>query len=167
MDAYLAIVSRREAREYDGHPLALDAIQQILEAGRLAGSSRNRQQRRFVVLSDREAVAAAVWNGDNVRGAALAVAIVTAGKGPVGLDAGRAAQNMMLAAHALGIGSCPNGVADRDAMAAAVGVREGEEVATVITFGTPSRPRDPERRTPEEWIARADRLPFEDVVSEH
>ncbi|HEX6020979.1 MAG TPA: nitroreductase family protein [Solirubrobacter sp.] len=166
MDAYLAIVSRREQRAYDGRPLQEDAVRRILEAGRVAGSSRNRQQRRFVVLSDREAVASAVHVPDNVRHAALVVAIVVWGKGPVVLDAGRAAQNMLLAAHALGIGSCPNGIADADAMATAVGVAEGEQVATVLTFGYPPRPRNPERRTAEEWIALADRKPFDEVVSE-
>jgi nitroreductase len=166
MDAFLAIVSRREVREYDGRPLPADAKRRILEAGRLAGSSRNRQARRFVVLSDREAVAAAVWSPGNVRGAALLVAIVTAGKGPSGLDAGRAAQNMMLAAHAEGIGSCPNGIADAEAIAGVVGLAEGEQVATILSFGYPARARDPERRSAEEWIARADRLPFETVVSE-
>ena len=166
MDAYLAIVSRREVRDYDGRPLPEDAVRRILEAGRLAGSSRNRQQRRFVVLSDHEAVAAAVFNPGNVSGAALVVAIVVSGKGPLALDAGRAAQNMLLAAHNEGIGSCPNGISDADAMASAVGVAEGEQVATVLSFGYPARPRDPERRTPDEWIARAGRKPFDEVVSE-
>ena len=166
MDTFHAIVSRREVRDYDGRPLAGDAVRRILEAGRLAGSSRNRQQRRFVVLADHEAVAAAVFNPGNVRGAALVVAIVVSGKGPLALDAGRAAQNMLLAAHNAGIGSCPNGISDADAMAAVVGVSEGEQVATVLSFGYPARPRDPERRTPDEWIARANRKPFDDVVSE-
>jgi len=166
VDTFHAIVSRREVRDYDGRPLAGDAVRRILEAGRLAGSSRNRQQRRFVVLADHEAVAAAVFNPGNVRGAALVVAIVVSGKGPLALDAGRAAQNMLLAAHNAGIGSCPNGISDADAMAAVVGVSEGEQVATVLSFGYPARPRDPERRTPDEWIARANRKPFDDVVSE-
>jgi nitroreductase len=166
MDTFHAIVSRREVRDYDGRPLTADAVRRILEAGRLAGSSRNRQQRRFVVLSDHEAVAAAVFNPGNVRGAALVVAIVVSGKGPLALDAGRAAQNMLLAAHNEGIGSCPNGISDADAMAAIVGVSEGEQVATVLSFGYPARPRDPERRTPDEWIARASRKPFDEVVSE-
>jgi nitroreductase len=166
MDAFLAIVSRREVRAYDGRPLPDDVKRRILEAGRLAGSSRNRQQRRFVVLGDAEAVSRAVWSPDNVLGAALLIAIVVSGKGPLALDAGRAAQNMLLAAHNEGIGSCPNGLADPDAMARAVGVGEGEQVATVLSFGYPARPRDPRRRSAEEWIERADRKPFEDVVSE-
>ena len=166
MDAFLAIVSRREVREYDGRNLDADAQRRILEAGRLAGSSKNRQQRRFIVLTDAERVARAVWSPENVRGAALLVAIVVSGKGPLALDAGRAAQNMLLAAHNEGVGACPNGVSDADTMAAAVGVADGEQVATVLSFGYPARPRDPRRRPPEEWIARADRKPFEEVVSE-
>jgi nitroreductase len=108
----------------------------------------------------------AVYEPTNLRGATLVVAIVVSGKGPVGLDAGRALQNMMLAAHNDGIGSCPNGISDPEAMAAAVGIAEGEQVATVISFGYPARPRDPERRSADEWIERANRKPFEDVVSE-
>jgi hypothetical protein len=34
-----------------------------------------------------------------------------------------------------------------------------------IVFGYPSRPRDPESRTAEEWSARADRKPLGDVVT--
>ena len=166
MDAFLAIVSRREVRAYDARPPPGDVKRRILEAGRLAGSSQNRQQRRFVVLTDAERVARAVWSPENVRGAALLVAIVVSGKGPLALDAGRAAQNMLLAAHNEGVGSCPNGVSDADTMAAAVGVADGEQVATVLSFGYPARPRDPQRRPAEEWIARADRKPFEEVVSE-
>ena len=166
MDTFLAIASRREARTYDGRPLPDDAVRRILEAGRLAGSSKNRQQRRFVVLHDREPVARAVWSPENIRGAALVVAIVVWGKGPLALDAGRAAQNMLLAAHNDGIGGCPNGLSDAEAGAAAVGVGEGEQVATILSFGHPAKPRDAERRTAEEWIERADRKPFDDVVSE-
>ena len=166
MDAYLAIVSKREVRAYAERPPPDDAVRRLLEAGRMAGSSRNRQARRFVVLRDGalERTASAVHMPDNLRGAALAVAIVVRGKGPTGLDAGRAAQNMMLAASNDGIGSCPNGIADPDALAAIVGHGDDEQVATVISFGYPARPIDPESRTPEEWIARADRLPFDDVV---
>jgi hypothetical protein len=37
-------------------------------------------------------------------------------------------------------------------------------VVILLTFGYPARPLDPERRSPEEWIERADRLPFDEVV---
>jgi nitroreductase len=166
VDIYPAIVSKREVRAYADRPLPDDALRRLLEAGRLAGSSRNRQARRFVVLREGALARAAeaVWSPGNVSGAALAVAIVIRGKGPTGFDAGRAAQNMMLAAWGDGIGSCPNGIADPEALAAVLGHAEDEQVATVLSFGYPARPVDPESRTPDEWIERADRLAFDEVV---
>jgi nitroreductase len=169
VDAYLAVVSKREVRRYAPRPLGAEAERRILQAGRLAGSSKNRQARRFVVLRAPalvEEVAQSVYASDNIRGAALVVAIVVGGKGPTAFDAGRAAQNMMLAASNEGIGSCPNGVADAERLQAAVGHGDDERVATVLTFGHPERPPDPERRSAEEWIERADRRPFEEVVEE-
>jgi nitroreductase len=164
--SYLAIVSKREVRAYADRPLPEDAVRRLLEAGRLAGSSRNRQARRFVVLRDGalERAARAVWMPDNLLGAQLGVAILVRGKGPTSFDAGRAAQNMMLAAWGDGIGSCPNGIADPDALAEVLGHGDDEQVVTVISLGYPARPRDAERRTPDEWIASADRLPFDEIV---
>jgi nitroreductase len=165
MDAFLAIVSRREVRGYDGRALPDDGVRRILDAGRLAGSSRNRQQRRFVVVRSRvQEVAGAVYAPGNVLGAALVVAVVTFGKGPLAFDAGRAAQNMMLAAWNEGVGSCPNGIADADAMRRALELDDGEQAAMVVSFGYPLRPISPERRPPERWIEAADRVPFDETV---
>jgi nitroreductase len=169
MDAYLAVVSKREVRAYDPRPIDGEAERRILEAGRVAGSSRNRQARRFVVVRAPELVqqvADALYAPDNVQGAALVVAVVVGGKGPTTFDAGRAAQNMMLAASNDGIGSCPNGIADAAAVRAAIGHDDDEQVATVLTFGYPVTPRDPERLSAQEWIERADRRPYEEIVQE-
>jgi nitroreductase len=169
MDAFLAVASKREVRAYEPKPLAAEAERRILEAGRVAGSSKNRQGRRFVVVRDPTLVARAadsVFAPDNVRGAALVVAIVIAAKGPTAFDAGRAAQNMMLAASNDGIGSCPNGIADAAALQEVLGHDDDEQVATVLTFGYPATPRDPSRLTADEWIARADRRPYEEIVQE-
>ena len=75
-------------------------------------------------------------------------------------DAGRCAQNMMLAATAEGVGSCPNGVRDPDAAADIC----GGEVKTVITFGYPAKPR--RERSAEEWSDRANRKPLDELVRE-
>jgi len=170
VDAYLAVVSKREVRQYAPRAIEPSAERRILEAGRVAGSSKNRQARRFVVVRDegvREEVASCVYEGDHVRGAALVVAIVVGGRGPTAFDAGRAAQNMMLAASNDGIGSCPNGVAEADRLREALEHAEAESVATVLTFGYPARPRrDPQSLAPEEWVRRADRRPYEEMVKE-
>jgi nitroreductase len=167
VDTYLAIASRRDQRRYRPEPLSDDVVGRILDAGRLAGSASNRQPWTFVVPEGRsrvEAVAETVYVPDNVLGAGLVVAVVVTGKGPVSFDAGRAAQRMLLAAWNEGVASCPNGIAERDALHAALELGEEETPVIVLTFGLPDRLRDPESRTAEDWSARANRRPLGDVV---
>jgi len=167
MDVRLAIASRREVREYTTEPLAAAVVERILDAGRLAGSARNRQPWSFVVLESRDRVerlARCVFAPDNVLGAELVAAIVVRGTGPVSFDAGRAAQNMLLQAWADGVGACPNGIADADGARAALDLAEDEHLAIVLGFGYPAHPRDPSSRTADEWSARANRRSVEDVV---
>ena len=156
MDAFLAIASKRDERAYADTPLPDDVVTRILDAGRLAGSAVNRQPWQFVVVSDREALAAAVYAPQNVLTAALVVAIV----GARGFDVGRCAQNMMLAAWNDGVASCPNGIQDAEKAAEVV----GGEVGVVLSFGYPARPRDPESRAAAEWSARAKRKPLDELV---
>mgnify|MGYP003300752333 CR=1 FL=1 len=52
-----------------------DVEHRILDAGRVAGSSRNTQKWEFVVVSDHEAMAQCVYAPGNVLGAALVVAL--------------------------------------------------------------------------------------------
>ena len=167
MDVFLAVTSRREVREYSDRAIPEDALLRILEAGRISGSSKNRQPWRFFVVEDpalRDRLAEAVFAPGNVRGAAAVVAIAVRGKGPTAFDAGRAAQNMMLTASNDGIGACPNGIADGEAIQSLLGLAEDERPVTVLTFGYPARPRDPGRHSAEEWISRADRKPLAEVV---
>jgi nitroreductase len=167
MDVRLAVASRREVRDYSDRPIPGDVALRILEAGRISGSSKNRQPWRFHVVEApdvRERIAESVYEPGNVRGAALVLAITVSGKGPTSFDAGRAAQNMMLTAWNDGIGATPNGVSDAEAIAQTLGLAEDERTVIVLTFGYPARPRDPARHSPEEWIARADRKALDEVV---
>jgi nitroreductase len=163
VDTFLAITSRREVREYEPRALPLDVQERILDAGRLAGSSKNRQPWRFDVVRG-ELLAEAVYEPGNLLGAPFVVAIVVRGKGRISFDAGRAAQNMLLAAWNEGVGGSPNGVSDAEAMRVALGLDEEEKVAIVLSFGYPAKPRDPESRSAAEWSARANRKPLADVV---
>ena len=161
MDPYLAIASKRDERLYADTPIADDVRQRILDGGRLSGSSKNRQRWEFVVVSGeaRERLAEAVYAPENVRTAALVVAIVgEAG----GFDAGRCAQNMMLAAWGDGVVSSPNGARDADAAAEIC----GGEVRAILSFGYPARPRDPGSRSAEEWSEQANRKPLSELVRE-
>jgi nitroreductase len=161
MDPYLAIASKRDERAYADAPIAPEIRQRILDAGRLSGSSKNRQRWEFVLVSggSRDRLAEVVYEPDNVSDATLVIAIVGEASG---FDAGRCAQNMMLAAWGEGIVSCPNGVRDADAAAEIC----GGEVRALLSFGYPARPRDPASRSPEEWSARANRKPLSELVRE-
>ena len=167
MDAYLAVASKRDQREYAERSVPEDALRRILDAGRIAGSSKNRQPWRFLVLGDRglvDQVAQTVYAPPNLLGGPLVIAIVVGGRGPVAFDAGRAAQNMMLAAWNEGVVSCPNGIANPESVAELLGLEADVQVRIVLSFGYPARPRDPQARPPEEWIRRAHRRPLEEVA---
>jgi nitroreductase len=153
MELWLAIASRREVRDYADTPIADDVQRRILDAGRLSES-----------LELRERLADLVYEPTNIRGAQLVVAVAVRGKGPVSLDTGRCAQNMLLTAWDQGVGASPNGMPDRAAVAELLGLREGEEPAIVLSFGYPATPRDPSSRTPEEWSARARRKSLDELV---
>ena len=43
VDAFLAIASKRDTRRYADRPVPEEVVQRVLQAGRVAGSARNRQ----------------------------------------------------------------------------------------------------------------------------
>ena len=166
MDTHLAVASKRDWRRYAGRAIPGDVVERILDAGRLAGSAANRQPWTFVVVEDanrKERLAESVYAPGNVRGAALVVAIATAaGKRP--LDVGRCMQNMMLVAWNDGVVSCPNGLPDPEAAARQLGLEGDLLPVTVLSFGYPRRPQEPQLKSPEEWSREANRKPLSELV---
>jgi nitroreductase len=156
VDVYLSIASKRDERRYADRAIPAEVERRILDAGRLTGSARNRQPWELVVVSDPRELAETVYEPSNLLGAALVIALV----GPGGLDFGRAGQNMMLAAWGEGVVSCPNGIRD----AAGAEAILGGEPTLILSFGYPATPRDPEARSAEEWSARANRKPLDELV---
>jgi nitroreductase len=170
VDAYLAVVSKREVRDYEARPVPEDVLVKILQAGRASGSSKNRQPWRFIVLRDRErhrTLAGHMTGRGNLERCAVAIAIVLLNDS-FRFDAGRCAQNMMIAAWTLGVGSCPNSV-HPDHVADArtlLGLPADASVATVITLGypAPGQPRPRANADPERVLRRIKRLPLEELV---
>ena len=111
METLEAIRTRRSIRRYRPDPVPAEDVTRILEAGRWAPSASNSQPWSFVVVSDPQQKRqltrcfAFGWFMDE---APLAIVISVdpgASTCPV-QDGSLAAQNMMLAAHALGLGTC-------------------------------------------------------------
>jgi nitroreductase len=160
MDAYEAIVKKRDRRHFLARPLPDATLRRILQAGRMAGSSKNAQPNRFVVVRDADRIAklaALSPLGRWVGTAPVVVVIVQEGR-PHSFDAGRAAQNMMVAAFADGVGSCPAHLPEGP-LGEVLGVPADCTVERVVAFGYV----DPARDGPPSGVARP-RLPLEDIV---
>lgn len=139
MDAYKAIITKRDTRAYTDEPIGEEALRRILQAGRMAGSSKNRQPVRFVVVRDKAHMAELAKCGDFSEPLAPATAAVAVCVGPEGLDfdGGRAAQNIMVAAWNEGIASCPVRIHHEDCGREVLGLPEGWRISMVIALGHP------------------------------
>ncbi len=149
MDAWDAIRSKRMVRRFEDRPLDAAHLERILDAGRHAGSSKNLQRWDFIVVDDRERLAELAGVGptaDHLAGAAVAIALVAPDPRAPGappsilFDLGLAAQNMMLAAWELGIGSCPATVYEPALARALLGYPEDHTCEFVLSFGYPAEP---------------------------
>jgi nitroreductase len=112
MDAYKAIITKRDTRAYTEQPIPDDVLDRIVQAGRMAGSSKNTQPIRLVVVRDMawlKEIAECGTFSQPLLGAQAGIAVCAAPDGS-DFDAGRAAQNMMVAAWNEGIASCPTSV---------------------------------------------------------
>ena len=54
MEAYECIVSKRDTRAYLDKPLDEEELRNVLQAGRMAGSSKNTQPTRLILLRQRQ-----------------------------------------------------------------------------------------------------------------
>ncbi|MDR5695703.1 MAG: nitroreductase [Armatimonadota bacterium] len=143
MEAYRCILTKREVRTFLPQEVPQETILQILEAGRWSGSSRNRQPWHFVVVRDRQRLRQLAQFGRfarHVADAAFAVAVVVEAERDA-FDAGRCAQNMMLAAWALGIGSCPTVMHSEAQAKEFLGIPPSRKLAIVLAFGYPAKKR--------------------------
>ena len=156
MRVFDAIRTRRTVRQFSDQPVSQAHIEQILDAGRLSGSAKNRQPWHFVVVTQRGTLQALSACGPwctHLAGAAFGVALVVADlHDPPTLttpfDLGRASQNMILTAWELGIGSCMATIYEPDQARDALGVPADHAVPWAISFGYPHPEADPRDRPP-------------------
>lgn len=149
MDVERAMATKRAVRTFADRSIEPGELRRILEAGRRAGSSKNLQRWDFVVVRERsrlQALAAVGTHAGHIAGAAVAVALVTPDPlGPeeplsVTWDLGGAAAQMMLAAWALGIGSCPATVYDQPLARSILGYPEDRHCEYILSLGYPADP---------------------------
>lgn len=156
MQVYEAIRRNRSVRQFADQSVSRDDIEAIVNAGRLAGSAKNRQPWTFVVVTERQRLVAlsecGPWCG-HLAGAAFGVVLTVADlHDPPTLttpfDLGRASQNMILAAWERGVMSCMATIYEPDRARTALGIPAAQAVPWAISFGYPAPEADPRERPP-------------------
>jgi nitroreductase len=139
------ILSRRSIRSYKRKKVPKEVLNRIFEAGRQAPSASNMQPWHFIVLTDfevKEKLSHGRWN-TFVKDSAFTVV----GCAHVGdsygqkwstVDTTIALENMVIAAWALGIGSCWIGDFEEEEVKKLLNIPEDWKVIALISFGYPT-----------------------------
>lgn len=147
-EAVKPLIRVRQAREFTGKKVTRAELEAITEVARWTGTSRNEQPLRFVMLRDRQRIREIAEIGlPQTRGlptATAAVAIVEPNEPERGIsrsfDDGRAAERMLIAAHALGLGGGISRVRPdvRAGIDKALNLPANRSVRTIVAFGHPT-----------------------------
>jgi len=109
MDAMEALTTRRSVRKYKQDAVPAELIEKVVDAGRLAASARNVQPWEFVVVINRQmrAELAEICEYGKFISESPACIVTFCHDTKYYLEDGSAAmQNMLVAAAALGLGTC-------------------------------------------------------------
>ncbi|MGB9749808.1 MAG: nitroreductase family protein [Caldisericia bacterium] len=136
------IKTRRSVRSYKKEKIKEEEILKIIEAGRWAPSASNNQPWRFIIVQNEESIkrigdACKILTINSfIENSPLIIIIYTEKKHRwVDLDCGMCAQNMMLEAHSLGIGSCFVGAFREKKIKEIINLPEEFNIIGLITFG--------------------------------
>jgi len=144
MDAIEALRTRRSCRQFSPRDVSRTQIEQIVDAGRLAASARNVQPWEFVVVTEeaaRRRLATMTDTGRFIADAPVCIAVLAKETKYYLEDGSAATQNLLVAAHARGLGSCWV-AGDKKPYAAqvaeALGAPEGVRLVALVAVGHPA-----------------------------
>jgi len=149
MDVLEGIYTRRSVRSFTAEPVPRERLLEIIKAGTWAPSGLNNQPWRFVLVTDRETrsgLAALTKYGKVIEAAPASIAVF------IDREAmyhevkdhqamGACLQNMLLAAHALGLGAVWLGeiLKSADGVRRLLGLPDRYELMAVVAVGHPAR----------------------------
>ena len=109
MECIEALKTRRSVRAYTGEPVSREVIEDLVDCGRLAATAVNIQPWEFVVVTAPpmlRAIAAATDFGKFIAQAAACIVVLCRDTKYYLEDGCNASQNILVAAHAHGLGGC-------------------------------------------------------------
>jgi nitroreductase len=165
MNVFEAIGARKSVRSFKDKPVEREKIEKLLDAARLAPSASNRQEWRFVVVTDpekRKALAVAAKNQAFVGQAPVVLAccaetdnhVMMCGLPCFPIDVAIAIDHITLAAVELGLGTCWIGAFDEKEVKKILGIPDEIRVVQLLPIGYPVDPSPVAKK----------RLPFDKIV---
>ena len=148
MEVMEAIRNRRSIRDYEDRPVPEDKLTRLLEAVRLSPSARNSQDRKFIVVRDKEQrreLAQAAGHQRHLTTAPVVIAAVGTkpeyhmpnGVPAYPVDLAIALDHITLVAVAEGLGTCWIGGFNQEIAKRALGVPDEYVIAALLTLGIP------------------------------
>ncbi|MCC8027110.1 MAG: nitroreductase [Clostridium sp.] len=158
------VYERRSVREWTDEPVSDEVIKHVLKAGLWAAHACNLQSIRYLVV--RESSAPGLFCGSDIPGGPVHIVVLQDMRvyraNPVMpqsnqlLDAGAAAQNLVLAAHAYGLGGCWLTFTSeemKERIRREAGLPEHYRLTTYVDVGWPDQtPFPPQRLSVEEAV---------------
>ena len=159
------IKTRRSIRSFKDAPIPDEAVEQILDAARLAPSGGNRQRWEFVYVKDPQVLRIIKNCSPGFYGDAAAVIVIgmkeegeafgrTSYDDIVGvMDVGFAAENILLAAHALGLGGCAIASFNESGVRKVLDAPEDWKPILMVSLGYPDKvPKTPPKKPLSELV---------------
>jgi nitroreductase len=143
MEVFDAVRTVLAVRQYQDKPVPAEIVRRIVEAGRLTGSSMNRQPWHFIVVESGNMLrqlGALAKTGPYVAQAPLAIVVAVERTTFSVSDGSRAIQSMILTAWSEGVGSNWVGFRGLDEEKSLLSIPDELEILAVIPFGYPARP---------------------------
>jgi nitroreductase len=168
VDVFKAIKDRYSVRGYKPDAVSDDDLTRVLEAARQAPTAANRQPFRIIVIhtAGREEELARIYGRRWLLTAPLVLAVVAVpgeawrrmdGKPYDEVDATIAMDHMVLAATALGLGTCWIAAFDPDAVREVLELPDEVEPIAITPLGYPDKDRAQTGRRPLEELVRYER----------
>jgi nitroreductase len=158
------IKGRRSVRSFKPDPIPEEHLKLILEAGLWAPSGGNAQPWEFVLVREKQVIDKIRLFSPGLFGDPYALIVLCVNKNRIKrrdesgkqialMDVAMAAQNMMLEAYYLGVGSCPIASFNKTAIKELLDMPDHVDPVLMVSLGYP-----------EKWPEPPKRRPFEEVV---
>lgn len=158
------VLSRRSIRKYEQKKIPSEVLGKILEAGRKAPSAANRQPWHFIVVTDdaiKRELSKGLFNRHIKKSPVTIVGCADQGfvnrKWSI-VDTTIALQNMIIAAWAVGVGSCWVGDFKEEKVRRLLNIPNKWKVVALISLGYPAEKPRPKRRKPIDTIVGFNRF---------